>query len=240
MGPGAGGVRTRWRAVLSALLPLLAPVPSWAQTAPDDSAGFWASLGETTPAGAAEPPRDQPLGFLGRTGSGIKKIWTTGGSDLFVPGYIWHMPWHYSEEQIGRYNTEAFGLGFGRTLRSRVTRPRTIYGVVSADSYSRLQYMVGYAWQARWRPGGGVFSLGGGYTALLIGRYDKLRYTPLPVALPLGSIGIDRFELMGAYVPGYEVLLLPEGQCRQVPGVDRLIHTPQSIRRTGSAGSGRR
>ena len=65
--------------------------------------------------------------------------------------------------------------------------------------------MAGYAWRAKWRPGGKAFSLGGGYTAMLIGRYDKLAYAPLPVVLPLGSIGTDRFEVMGAYVPGYDV-----------------------------------
>ena len=65
--------------------------------------------------------------------------------------------------------------------------------------------MLGYAWRAKWRPGGKAFSLGGGYTAMLIGRYDKLAYAPLPVLLPLGSIGTDRFEILGAYVPGYDV-----------------------------------
>jgi palmitoyl transferase len=68
--------------------------------------------------------------------------------------------------------------------------------------------MVGYLWRARWRPVGGTFSLGGGYTVMVIGRHDRLRYAPLPVALPLGSVGVDRFELMGAYVPGFEVAYL--------------------------------
>ena len=65
--------------------------------------------------------------------------------------------------------------------------------------------MLGYAWRARWHPDGGPFTLGGGYTAILIGREDKFHYAPLPALLPLGSVGVDRFELMGAYVPYFEV-----------------------------------
>lgn len=142
---------------------------------------------------------------MGHTGSGLRTLWSGGATDIFVPGYIWHTPWQYSEEQLGRYNAAAWGLGYGRTLRSDRNRPRTVYGIVSADSYDRPQYMVGYAWRAKWRPGGGRFALGGGYTAMLIGRYEKLSYAPLPMMLPLGSMGTERFELMGAYVPGFEV-----------------------------------
>lgn len=169
-----------------------------------DSPGFWGSLADTTPAGAIQPEHREQ-GFWSRTGTGMKNIWTRGGSDVFIPGYIWHFPYHYSEEQLARYNTAAWGLGYGRTLRSSPNRPRTLYGIVSADSYDKPQYMVGYAWRARWRPGGGAFSLSGGYTVMLVGREDKGNYAPLPFALPLGSIGTDRFELMGAYVPYFEV-----------------------------------
>jgi palmitoyl transferase len=65
--------------------------------------------------------------------------------------------------------------------------------------------MVGYAWRARWRPGGGAFSFGGGYTGMLIGREDKLNYAPLPLIVPLGSVGFDHFEVMGVYVPYFEL-----------------------------------
>ena len=179
---------------------------AWAQPASDVS-GFWGRLEHTTPAGAP-PPSAEERGFWRRTGEGVKTIWTDGGSDVFVPGYIWHMPWHYSDDQLTRYNRVAWGLGLGRTLPSDHNQPRTLYAMVSADSYSRPQYMVGYMWRARWQPGDGAFSIGAGYTAMLIGRHDRLRYTPLPIALPLASIGLDRFEIMGAYVPGFEVAYL--------------------------------
>jgi Antimicrobial peptide resistance and lipid A acylation protein PagP len=164
-----------------------------------------ASDGPEAATSRAAPAETQPPGFWSRTGTGVKNIWTGGGSDLFIPGYIWHTPYRYSEEQINRYNTAAWGLGYGRTLRSSPNRPSTLYAIVSADSYDKPQYMVGYAWRARWRPTGGAFSFGGGYTAFLTGREDKGKYVPIPFAAALGSVGVDRFELMGAYVPLFDV-----------------------------------
>jgi lipid IVA palmitoyltransferase len=177
------------------------------------------SSGEPLATAPGDDPTEDTKGFWHHTASGMKTIWSTGGSDVFVPGYIWHSPWRYSDEQRNRYNAAAWGLGYGRTLATRRNRPRTLYGILSADSYSHVQYMVGYAWRAKWRPGGKAFSLGGGYTAMLIGRYDKAAYVPLPVALPLASLGTDRFEVMGAYVPGFDVgfffLKLNVGSSRQ-------------------------
>ena len=66
------------------------------------------------------------------------------------------------------------------------------------------QDTVGYAWRARWCTGGRLCS-GGGYTAMLTGREDKGNYAPLPIVLPLGSGGFDRFGLMGASVRSLEV-----------------------------------
>jgi palmitoyl transferase len=155
---------------------------------------------------AAEPGGEPAPGLWRHTAAGIKNIWGSGGSDVYVPGYIWHLPYKYSDEQIARYNTAAWGIGYGRTLRgSGVDHPRTLYAIVSADSYANPQYMLGYAWRARWHPGGGAFSFSGGYTALVIGRQDKASYAPLPMVLPLGTVGLDRFELMGAYVPYFEI-----------------------------------
>lgn len=177
--------------------------PALAQQ-PDDGPGVVTRLRTTTPAGVSTPS-DESAGFWRQTGEGVKRLWADGEDDLFVPGYIWHAPWHYSGDRVARYNTLAWGLGYGRTLVAADGHPRTLFAIVSADSFARPQYMAGYAWRARWRPGGGVVRLGGGYTALVIGRFDKLHYAPLPVALPLASVGTDRFEIFGAYVPGFEV-----------------------------------
>jgi palmitoyl transferase len=160
--------------------------------------------GEAARPGEGSEREAQPQGFWRQAASGVKRIWTSGGPDLYVPGYIWHMPYRYSEEQISRYNTAAWGVGYGRTL-SGANRSRSLYAIVSADSYAKPQYILGYAWRARWHPGGGPFSVGGGYTAMVLGRQDKASYAPLPLVLPLGTVAVDRLELMGVYIPYFEV-----------------------------------
>jgi Antimicrobial peptide resistance and lipid A acylation protein PagP len=201
---GAAGPRGRWRSS-AAVAWLIAGTmsPALAQSV-DEPSGFCVRVQATTPAGVTARDSDT-TGLLRQTADGIRKVWSSGRSDLLVPGYIWHMPWQYSSEQRARYNTAAWGIGYGRTMIDSAGRPRTLFGIVSADSYDRFQYMAGYAWRANWRPAGGSLKLGAGYTALVIGRSDTLSYAPVPVALPLVSIGTDRFELLGAYVPGFEV-----------------------------------
>jgi lipid IVA palmitoyltransferase len=159
---------------------------------------------QTTPAGVA-PETSDPRGFWHRTGAGLEAIWSGDQLDVYVPGYIWHLPWRYPTDRRSSYNDIAWGAGMGRTLVDERGRLRSLFGIVSADSYAKPQYMAGYAWRARTRPRGPGLRLGGGYTLLVIGRSDKLRYTPLPIMLPLGSIGTDRIEIVGAYVPGFEV-----------------------------------
>jgi palmitoyl transferase len=169
----------------------------------DEPRGFWRWLLDTTPAGISTENGDS-TSFWSRTGDGIRKSWSAGQGDIMVPGYIWHTPWHYSEEQRTRYNTVSWGIGYGHTMLDAENRARTLLGLVSADSFNRPQYMAAYIWRARWRPGGGALRLGAGYSALVIGR-SEFHYAPLPLALPLASIGIDRLEFVGAYVPGFEV-----------------------------------
>jgi palmitoyl transferase len=202
--PGGSRLHGGW--LLSAAVAWLAvgtTSPALAQPV-DKPSGSRVRVQVTTPA-AVSPGDGDTTGFWRRTAEGIKKVWSNGRSDLFVPGYIWHAPWQYSGEQRARYNTVAWGIGYGRTMVDAAGRSRTLFGMVSADSYDHLQYMAGYAWRAHWRPGNGPLKLGAGYTALVIGRSDPLSYAPVPLALPLVSLGTNRFEIIGAYVPGYEV-----------------------------------
>src|SRR5215204_3654972 len=67
-----------------------------------------------TPAGMAPDTSDRQ-GFWGRTGAGLETIWSGKERDLYVPGFIWHLPWKYSAEQRGTYNAIAWGGGFARS-----------------------------------------------------------------------------------------------------------------------------
>jgi len=48
--------------------------------------------GEAATPGEASEREAQPQGFWRQAGSSVKRIWRSGGSDVYVPGYIWHMP----------------------------------------------------------------------------------------------------------------------------------------------------
>jgi hypothetical protein len=165
---------------------------------------FWKRLAGTAPVGVARE-EVSAANALVRTTDGVKHIWTSGHSDILVPAYIWHMPWHYSDWQRSGYHKAIWGVGFSRTLAEAHDNARMLVAMGSEDSYGRFQYMAGYTWRHRWRPGGKALSLGGGYAAIVIGRADKGNYAPIPAVLPLAGIGTDRVELLGAYVPGFEL-----------------------------------
>ena len=145
-------------------------------------------------------------GFWGRTGSGLANVWKGGHFEVWVPGYIWHTPWGYSDSQRERYNDAAWGLGLGPSGIDNRGHTRLLYAMGSADSFSNFQYMVGYAWLAHsLSDEAKSMHLGGGYTMLLIGREDRLNYTPLPLVLPMAGLGWHRFELLTTYVPFLDV-----------------------------------
>ena len=77
---------------------LLAPLPASAQEPEPDVAD---SDGSVASADVAQT-EGESRGFWHRAGAGLNHIWSSGGSDVYVPGYIWHLPYKYSDEQIQR------------------------------------------------------------------------------------------------------------------------------------------
>ncbi len=185
--------------------PTEAPAPAQEPAVPADDApppGFWRRLAGTTPMGMAPPGT---TGFWKRTGRGLAATWNGGHFEAWVPGYIWHTPWGYSDSQRERYNDAAWGLGLGPSAIDDKGHTRLLYVMGSADSFSNFQYMVGYAWMAHSLSKEDGMHLGGGYTMLLIGREDRLNYAPLPLVLPMGGLGWRRLEVMTTYIPFLDV-----------------------------------
>lgn len=178
--------------------------PARAQDAADPSRGFWGALADTTPLGAVER-RDPYAGWWATTREGTKHVWSAGDHDVYLFGYAWHMPWKYGPSKQEFFNSQTWGFGYGHSLTDAGGRLRTLYVAGSLDSYEKPQFMAGYMWRARWRPGNGALRLTGGYTGLLISRHDYANYTPLPLILPVGSVGIRYFEVVATYVPVHEI-----------------------------------
>jgi palmitoyl transferase len=135
----------------------------------------------------------------------MKTIARDGKWDLYVSGYTWHAPWHYSSDRRDELNAFAVGGGFGKGLTDEKDNQRLLYGMVFSDSHYKPQYTVGYAWMARWTFGSD-FKLGAGYTAGFTSRSDIAGYAPIPLILPLLSAGTDRVQFYMVPIPVSDVL----------------------------------
>ena len=138
--------------------------------------------------------------WLSGAWDGTKRIWNEGHQDLYISGYVWHMPYKWSAERRSSFNNNAWGLGYGRTLTDDRDNQRMLFGIVAADSYERPMYMAGYAWLARW-PLAGEVRISAGYSALLV-RHESTADFPVPAVVPLVSIGSNSAALYATFVSG--------------------------------------
>ncbi len=71
------------------------------------------------------------------------------------------------------------------------------------DSFNKWEPIGGYGWEKIWRPGDqdGLLRLGLGYTAGITMR-DNWKYIPLPLVLPLASVGYGPATFQMTYIPG--------------------------------------
>ena len=97
--------------------------------------------------------------------------------DLYIPAITWHARFAYDKEKTDRYNERPWGGGFGQSI-------------------------AGYGWESTWRPlADENFHLGLGFTAGVTAR-DNWNYIPLPVLLPLASVGYGPATFQMTYIPG--------------------------------------
>src|SRR5471032_22460 len=70
------------------------------------------------------------------------------------------------------------------------------------DSHNKWQPIGGYGWEKIWQPMNDKdFRLGLGYTAAVTAR-DDYKYIPIPIVLPLASVGYDKLTFQATYIPG--------------------------------------
>lgn len=157
------------------------------------------AVNATTPVALAATPASD-AGWFSRAWDGTKRIAIEGDLDLYLSGLIYHMPYAYTSERRGELNEAGWGGGAGKSLTDASDNKRIFYAMAIRDSHYKPQYMGGYAWMARWNIGGDL-KFGAGYTLMLIARTDYAHYTPMPVILPLVSMGTQKFALYATFVP---------------------------------------
>ncbi len=133
----------------------------------------------------------------------VSKTWKTPQHyDLYVPAITWHARFAYSKEKTDAYNERPWGVGFGQSRWDEKGNWHSLYLMAFKDSFNKWEPIGGYGWEKTWRPlKDDNFHLGLGYTAGFTAR-DNWKYIPVPLILPLASIGYGPATFQMTYIPG--------------------------------------
>ena len=122
--------------------------------------------------------------------------------DLYIPAITWHARFAYDKEKTDRYNERPWGGGFGLSRWDEKGNWHGLYAMAFKDSWNQWEPIAGYGWESTWRPlADENFHLGLGFTAGVTAR-DNWNYIPLPVLLPLASVGYGPVTFQMTYIPG--------------------------------------
>lgn len=122
--------------------------------------------------------------------------------DLYLPVIVWHARFAYDKEKTDRYNERPWGGGFGQSRQDDKGNWHSLYMMAFKDSFNDWEPIAGYGYEKIWHPWQMQrFHLGLGYTAGVTMR-KNWHYAPIPVLLPLASIGYGPMKLQMTYIPG--------------------------------------
>ena len=133
----------------------------------------------------------------------VSETWHNPESyDLYVPAITWHNRLTYDSEKTDKYNERPWGAGGGISHYDEKGNWNGLYLMAFKDSYNKWEPIGGYGWEKSWRPlSDPDFRLGLGYTAGVTAR-NNWKYIPVPVLLPLASIGYRKATFQMTYIPG--------------------------------------
>ena len=212
----------RWWIPVVALCGALA-LPAMAQTAPAPYATNrpdWSKPDRTTVEWLASHPNpfisadsvDAPLdtrswlncsgmwAWAGRQCEGLKAAWFQGRATWYFSGYAWHIPGTWSEEKLAELNQRAWGGGYGFARTDERGDNYSWYSLFFYDSHYNVTSMAGWGAMTYW-PAKDDFAVGLGYTAFIMMRPDIAKGWPFPAALPLASVKLQKFEVIGTFIP---------------------------------------
>lgn len=175
--------------------------PATHDAAAHNSAAHDVTAHDTT----TSPPADTRglAGSANAVAQTFRRIWHEGSWDIYVSGRAWHGSQSYSKRERERFNEQAWGAGFGKTLRDARGNEQSLFAFGLTDSNSQAQWMVGYVRQWIWPAADGGVEFGLGFSAMMMSRKDIFDRFPFPMAVPIASIGSKRVKLMATYVPPF-------------------------------------
>lgn len=147
-------------------------------------------------------PTDES-GWWSRFMGNISATWQhSPNRELYFPLITWHNRWTYDKEKTDRYNERPWGAGYGVSRFDENGNWHSIYLMAFKDSFNKWEPIGGYGYEKIWLPFDGEdFRLGLGFTASVTAR-ENWKYIPLPVPLPLASIGYQNLTIQATYIPG--------------------------------------
>ncbi|MCR9000252.1 lipid IV(A) palmitoyltransferase PagP [Rahnella perminowiae] len=133
----------------------------------------------------------------------VSTTWNDSDSqDLYLPVITWHNRLTYDKEKTDKYNERPWGGGYGISRYDEKGNWNGIYLMAFKDSHNKWEPIGGYGWEKIWTPAEDKnFRLGLGYTAAVTAR-DDYKYIPIPIVLPLASIGYNKLTFQATYIPG--------------------------------------
>jgi len=133
----------------------------------------------------------------------VTTTWTSSpNSDFYLPVITWHNRLTYDHEHIERYNERPWGAGGGISRYDEKGNWNGLYVMAFKDSFNKWEPIGGYGWEATWRPlSDQRFHVGAGYTAGVTMR-NNWNYVPIPLILPLASVGYGPANFQMTYIPG--------------------------------------
>lgn len=133
----------------------------------------------------------------------VSKTWNDSDSqDLYLPVITWHNRLTYDKEKTDKYNERPWGGGYGISRYDEKGNWNGIYLMAFKDSHNKWEPIGGYGWEKIWTPAEDKnFRLGLGYTAAVTAR-DDYKYIPIPIVLPLASVGYNKLTFQATYIPG--------------------------------------
>lgn len=187
--------------LLIALLSISLTAPMFAQTRPEAQEDSLVEMSE----GKADPAQKETgtsYNAVDRLKNRIAKTWNEGNPDLIVTIHAWHNRLTYDREKTRKYNENAWGGGFGRSMYDEDGDTHMLFVTVFQDSWKNPQYYGGYAFLKNKHFGtNNAFRVGGGFSLGITGRHE-FSYIPLPLPLPIAGIGYKQLSIEAAYVPG--------------------------------------
>lgn len=156
-----------------------------------------------TPAISRADSRDESTGWFSSFRHQVVETWESPRyTDLYIPAITWHARFAYDKDKTDRYNERPWGAGLGVSRLDDKGNWHALYLMAFKDSFNKWEPIGGYGWEAIWRPlADDNFHLGLGYTAAVTAR-DNYRYIPIPLVLPLASVGYGPATFQMTYIPG--------------------------------------